>query len=64
MYELVIRVFQKNGLHVRSAASFIAMLQDALMDEIIQKNIQIEYKGRRVGVTNLLSLVSLKVRQG
>ncbi|MBT2641677.1 sigma 54-interacting transcriptional regulator [Bacillus sp. ISL-41] len=64
MYELVIQMNQKNGLHVRSAASLIAMLQGALKDGSALKNFFVEYKGRRVGVTNLLSLVSLKVNQG
>ncbi|WP_043931350.1 sigma 54-interacting transcriptional regulator [Bacillus sp. EB01] len=64
MYELSVKVFQKNGLHVRSAASFIAMLHTEIKDESILKNSYVEYKGRRVGVTNLLSLVSLKIMQG
>lgn len=64
MYEMKIQVFQKNGLHVRSAASFIALLQNSVKEELALKNIFIEYQGRRVGVTNLLSLVSLKVKQG
>lgn len=64
MYELVIQMNQKNGLHVRSAASLIAMLQGAFKDGSALKNIFVEYKGRRVGVTNLPSLVSLKVNQG
>lgn len=64
MYEMAIKVHQKNGLHVRSAASLIALLQNAVKDELILKNIFAEYQGRRVGVTNLLSLVSLKVKQG
>lgn len=64
MYEIALKVFQENGLHIRSAASLIAMLQNAVKDELALKNIFVEYQGRRVGVTNLLSLVSLKVKQG
>jgi TyrR family helix-turn-helix protein len=64
MYEMAIQVCQKNGLHVRSAASLIALLQNAVNDERTLKNIFVENEGQRVGVTNLLSLVSLKVKQG
>lgn len=64
MYEMAIHVHQKNGLHVRSAASLIALLQNAVKDELTLKNIFVYYQNRRVGVTNLLSLVSLKVKQG
>lgn len=64
MYEMIIQVQQKNGLHVRSAASLIAMLQNTVNDDLKLKNINIEYKGVCVGITNLLSLVSLKVKQG
>ncbi|KIY21781.1 sigma 54-interacting transcriptional regulator [Mesobacillus subterraneus] len=64
MHEMIIQVQQKNGLHVRSAASLIAMLQNTVNDDLKLKNINIEYKGVSVGITNLLSLVSLKVKQG
>ncbi|PLR96768.1 sigma 54-interacting transcriptional regulator [Bacillus sp. T33-2] len=64
MQKITLKVFQRNGLHVRSAASFITMLQNGIKDQSVIKNITVEYKGRYVEVTNLLSLVSLKVGQG
>ncbi|WP_210366156.1 sigma 54-interacting transcriptional regulator [Bacillus sp. REN3] len=63
MYKMAVRVCQENGLHVRSAATFIALLQNAVKDHATLKKIQVEHQGRQAGVTNLLSLVSLKVKQ-
>ncbi|PLR75915.1 Fis family transcriptional regulator [Bacillus sp. V3-13] len=64
MQKVMVKVYRKNGLHVRMAATLITKLQNEVRDQKVLKNIFVEYKGKRVEVTNLLSLVSLKIGQG
>jgi TyrR family helix-turn-helix protein/PAS domain S-box-containing protein len=64
MPKLNITIHRKNGLHVRIAAALIVRLQELVKDPPILKRIHVEYIGRCVQITNLLALVSLKVRQG
>jgi TyrR family helix-turn-helix protein/PAS domain S-box-containing protein len=64
MTKLNISIHRKNGLHVRIAAELIVRLQELVIDQSLLKKIQVQYKDRSVQVTNLLALVSLRVRQG
>jgi TyrR family helix-turn-helix protein/PAS domain S-box-containing protein len=64
MTKLNISIHRKNGLHVRIAAELIVRLQELVLDQSLLKKIQVQYKDRSVQVTNLLALVSLRVRQG
>ncbi|MDP4084817.1 MAG: sigma 54-interacting transcriptional regulator [Bacillota bacterium] len=64
MVHLNITIHKKNGLHVRIAAALIVRLQELIKDPSILNSIFVEFNGRKVQLTNLLSLVSLRIRQG
>ncbi|MBA2876062.1 sigma 54-interacting transcriptional regulator [Thermaerobacillus caldiproteolyticus] len=59
-----LRVYKKNGLHVRMAAAFISMLQKLIQNKEKLKRAYVLYHDKKVQVNNLLSLVSLKIGQG
>jgi TyrR family helix-turn-helix protein len=59
-----LRVYKKNGLHVRMAAAFISMLQNLFQNKETLKKMYVLYHDKKVQVNNLLSLVSLKIGQG
>lgn len=59
-----LKTYRKNGLHVRMAAAFITFLQNLMPDKDRLKEAYILYKGKKVQVNNLLSLVSLKILPG
>jgi TyrR family helix-turn-helix protein/PAS domain S-box-containing protein len=61
--ELKVNVQRKNGLHVRIAASLIVRLQELIDDQDILKNTIVKFKDRTVQITNLLALISLRIRQ-
>jgi TyrR family helix-turn-helix protein/PAS domain S-box-containing protein len=61
--ELKVTVQQKNGLHLRIAASLIVKLQELVDNQEILKNTVVKYQKRTVQITNLLAIVSLRIRQ-
>lgn len=61
---LNIKVNKKNGLHIRMAAALITTLQTLIQDTETLKKIYVIYNGKKVQVTNLISIVSLKISQG
>lgn len=62
--EIRLKIHKKNGLHVRMAAAFISMLQNLFQNKEMLKKTYVRYSGKKVQVNNLLSLVSLKIKQG
>lgn len=64
MRDETIRVYQKQGLHIRLAAALISTLQQHVSSSEELRSIWIEYHGRRAQVANLLAIVSLKIPSG
>ncbi|WP_211237032.1 sigma 54-interacting transcriptional regulator [Aneurinibacillus terranovensis] len=64
MQQIEVTVNKTNGLHVRMAATLIAKLQSLLKDANILKNIYVLYNGKKIPITSLLAIVSLKIKKG
>lgn len=64
MQEIQLTVNKTNGLHLRMVAALIAKLQSLLQNTDVLRNIYVLHNGRKVAITSLLSLVSLKIQKG
>ncbi|WP_280768106.1 sigma 54-interacting transcriptional regulator [Salipaludibacillus daqingensis] len=61
MKKVTVNVRKKNGLHIRLAASLISTLQNHIDDPEKLRDLWIEYRGQKAQISNLLSIVSLKI---
>lgn len=64
MQKLEVTINKTNGLHVRLAAALIAKLQSLIQNTEILKKIYVEFHDKKIPVTSLLILVSLKIQKG
>ncbi|MGV3487151.1 MAG: sigma 54-interacting transcriptional regulator [Tuberibacillus sp.] len=64
MYSYEFKVMKENGLHVRVVATLIAKFQNIIRNHEKLRNVLLEYDGRKVSITHLINIVSLKIKQG
>lgn len=64
MQRIEVLVNKTNGLHIRMAATLIAKLQSLIQDSSKLRTIYVLYKDKKIPITSLLLVVSLKIQKG